>query len=87
MQTPMIIAVVSDGEPARLNPFTTANRYAKAKKAAPEMATIPAAKPSSPSIKLTALIVMRTITTVKSWPILGGKVITPLIGNQKICTP
>ena len=74
---------MSDGAPARLKPYITANKYAKAKNAAPEIATMPAANPSRPSIKFTALIVTRTIMTVTSWPMLGGSVMTPLIGSHK----
>ena len=65
-------------------PKSTAKRYAKAKKAIPEIATMPAARPSMPSIKFTALIMTKTISTVTNWPILGGKVITPLMGSHKI---
>ena len=83
-QIPTKTAVVNDGAPARLKPYSTANRYAKAKNAIPEIATIPAANPSMPSMKLTALITTNTIKTVNNWPILDGKVMTPLIGSHKI---
>ena len=83
----MSTAVIRDGAPARLKPQTTAKRYAKVKKAAPAMATMPAANPSNPSMKLTALIVTKTIRTVTSCPILGGRVMTPFIGSHKIWIP
>jgi hypothetical protein len=68
----------------RLNSYRHRKPRANAKKAEPAIATIPAAKPSKPSIKLTALIVTRTIKTVSSWPTLGGNIVTPFIGSHKI---
>ena len=61
-----MIALTSEGAPARGKPFSTAKRYAKPKSAAAEIATIPAAKPSSPSTKFTAFIVITTTRTVRN---------------------
>ena len=57
------------------------------KKALPPMATTPAARPSSPSTKLTALIVTRTTSTVTISDIRGEPMMTPPKGMDSSATP
>src|ERR687885_260841 len=51
------------------------------------MPTTPAASPSSPSTKFTALIVTSTAKTVRSTSTPGEKIVTPTTGSETICTP
>ncbi len=56
-------------------------RYAYRKNAAAAIPTMPAASPSRPSTKFTALIVMTTIATVSSVPWSGVSATMPTVGT------
>ena len=47
------------------------------------IATIPAARPSKPSTKLTAFIETKITKIVNNCPKELGRVVMPLIGNQR----
>ena len=55
----------------------------QAKKATAAMATVPAASPSSPSMRLTAFTITRTHATVSGTARSDPSEITPCEGNQK----
>lgn len=65
------------------------SRYVYRKNAAAAMHTMPAARPSRPSTKLTALMVMTTRATVSSVPChwVSATVPTPGIGSHRIVRP
>lgn len=55
--------------------------------AMPPIATMPAAKPSSPSTKFTALIETTISKAVIAMEIIGDAVSRPPIGSEMICRP
>ena len=80
--TPAVIAASSaagEAGPKTLVPGVT---YAYAKNASAAMATVPAARPSSPSMRLTAFVIATTQRTVSGTPRSGPSERIPWPGNQ-----
>jgi len=53
----------------------------------PAMATTPAASPSRPSMKFTALVEMMTMKIVSVTSSDAGRTVTPNSGSDSSCTP
>ena len=83
MQMPAVITASSGPTFAGSMTPTSSSRQPYRKNDPAAMATMPAARPSNPSIRLTALAIPTTHSTVMSADMSGGSTVKPRNGTRK----